>query len=533
MKAKKYLMAFVAIATLSSCSQQEEFFSGGTQSPLDENVVTFGTYLGQALQTRATSIGTEELKAGPGFGVFAYYTEEADFAENTFIPDFMRNQKVAWNGSEWFYTPLKYWPSNDDHKISFFAYAPYVAEADAVNNSITSLPEMGTKLEDGTVTKPSDPVIGFTLNPDYKKQTDLLYNDAEFTTDVVKPTIDQKVQFKFKHALSRVGFKAMVIIDEVADKEDGSVSGDGSNHKDISLGAGSTVTINSIAFKAKNVSKSGSLHLNTGKWDNLNPGELSYDFGEDDFIKGSNIFSGSASESTAADDGASDEGTGGKKSPAVKLLDEYLMLIPNKVNNRGIAEKANLEMAINYTIATDDENIAGGKIEFKQDMNVPFDFEFKQGEAYDFVIHIGLTSAKMDASVNDWGNTDTEISANRTVYESNNYLGSFEMYPYNEQLELEVTLNGKPAEIYKAKVIYQDKNGKLKYTIPVFEEMTAKFDGSSCSFLGWSTVQYDVIIDSDSAPGGLYQPGDAVEIPSVEKLDNFKLYAVWEAKGTN
>lgn len=185
-------MAFVAIATLSSCSQQEEFFSGGTQSPLDENVVTFGTYLGQALQTRATSIGTEELKAGPGFGVFAYYTEEADFAENTFIPDFMRNQKVAWNGSEWFYTPLKYWPSNDNHKISFFAYAPYAAEADAANNSITSLPEMGTKLEDGTVTKPSDPVIGFTLNPDYKKQTDLLYNDAEFTANLMKQSIDQK-----------------------------------------------------------------------------------------------------------------------------------------------------------------------------------------------------------------------------------------------------------------------------------------------------------------------------------------------------
>lgn len=45
MKAKKYLMAFAAIATLSSCSQDEEFVLNNGQSSYDKNAVTFGTYL--------------------------------------------------------------------------------------------------------------------------------------------------------------------------------------------------------------------------------------------------------------------------------------------------------------------------------------------------------------------------------------------------------------------------------------------------------------------------------------------------------
>lgn len=58
----------------------------------------------------------------------------------------------------------------------------------------------------------------------------------------------------------------------------------------------------------------------------------------------------------------------------------------------------------------------------------PFGFNFKQGEICDFVLHIGLTSVKLDAAVEKWGMTSTETSADRTVYESNNYIGSFEMH---------------------------------------------------------------------------------------------------------
>lgn len=525
MKAKNYLMAFAAIAAMSSCSQQEEFINGKSPSSPDENAVTFSTYLGQALQTRATLIDTEELKkANVGFGVFAYLTGTEDFSEGS-IPDFMYNQQVTWDKDNniWTYTPLKYWPNEDDHKISFFAYAPYQSpEEVAEGENIISIPSNNVA---GT------PMIGFRLNSDYKKQIDLLYNGTP-AINLIKPSIDTKVEFKFKHALSRVGFKAIIIVDEVADKEDGSSSGDGSNHKPILLDENSTVTINSITFKSTNFSTSGNLNLKTGEWDIQNSGEMTFDFDDDDFINGSNIFKGS--ESTVADENDTDKNTSKENSRVQKLTNEYLMLIPNRINEGNEIERAKVDLIVNYTIETKDEKLANEKISFDEVIEAPFEFEFKKGEAYDFVIHIGLTSVKLDASVNDWGNTNTEISANRTVYESTNYLGTFQMFLHNGQEELAVFLNDKPTnEAYRAKVMYKNANGQLTYTIPVFNNMTAKYYGSNCIFLGWSTKRHDVVDSEGDVSGDLYQPGDNVQILSEEELDNFELYAVWMTRGTD
>lgn len=538
MKAKKYLMAFAAIAAMSSCSQEEEFINRKTPSSPDENAVTFSTYLGQALQTRATSIDTEELK-NVGFGVFAYHTGIANFDDVDSIPNFMYNQEVTWvaeapgdtedKPGAWTYEPKKYWPNEDDHKISFFAYAPHqtTEEIDKGTN-ITSIPENTDK---------GVPMIGFRLNPDYKKQIDLLYNARE-NINLPKPSIDTKVQFEFRHALSRVGFKAIIIVDEVASKDDGSESGDGSNHKDILLDENSTVTINSITFKLSNFSKSGKLNLKTGKWEDITKSgdAMKFKFGKDDFIPGSNILKLGTNENTVADKNRTDESAGKENSRVVKLTDEYLMLIPNLVNDDETIERANVELTVDYTIETEDESLANQKITFNENIPASFDFEFKKGEAYDFVIHIGLTSTKLEASVEEWGNTGTGIDANRTVYESNNYLGTFEMI-FNSAAGLEVTVNGETyndkEKSYKAKVMCKDENGKLKYTIPEFNNIEATYGGSSCMFLGWTTEKDQVIVTGGDAPNNLYQKGDQVEIPAEETLDNFKLYAVWGVGGTD
>lgn len=538
MKAKKYLMAFAAIAAMSSCSQEEEFINGKTPSSPDENAVTFSTYLGQALQTRATSIDTDELK-NVGFGVFAYHTGIANFDDVDSIPNFMYNQEVTWvaeapgdtedKPGAWTYEPKKYWPNEDNHKISFFAYAPHqTTEEIGEGTNITSIPKNTDK---------GVPMIGFRLNPDYKKQIDLLYNARE-NINLPKPSIDTKVQFEFRHALSRVGFKAIIIVDEVASKDDGSLSGDGSNHKDILLDENSTVTINSITFKLNNFSTSGNLNLKTGKWEDIKQSDkaMEFEFGKNDFISGNNVFYGGANENTVADKNRTDESAGKENSRVVKLTDEYLMLIPNLVNKDKTIDKANVELTVDYTIETEDESLANQKITIPEDISAPFDFEFEQGKAYDFVIHIGLTSTKLEASVGKWGNTDTGIDANRTVYESNNYLGTFEMI-FNSAEGLKVTVNGETysnkEKSYKAKVMCKDEGGTLTYTIPKFNKIEATYEGSSCSFLGWSTEEYDVIIDEDNKPNNLYQAGDQVKISAEEGLDNFKLYAVWMSVGTN
>lgn len=76
MKAKKFLMAFAAIAAIStvSCTQEEELFvnNGANSETTDGDAVAFGTYLAGAPESRAAVMDLPALKE-EGFGVFGYY----------------------------------------------------------------------------------------------------------------------------------------------------------------------------------------------------------------------------------------------------------------------------------------------------------------------------------------------------------------------------------------------------------------------------------------------------------------------------
>lgn len=171
MKKLKFFAASLGLMTLAACSNSDEVFNGAdqlAQLEQEDNAITFGTYMGQAAQTRAAYEGsmTNALLKSKGFGVFGYYTNTNTYegvngnrSSWTGKTNFMYNQKV-WDEADdgtWEYTPLKYWPNdistgdvdknaNPDEatgsvnggKISFFAYAPY---ADAVgSDGITVLP---------------------------------------------------------------------------------------------------------------------------------------------------------------------------------------------------------------------------------------------------------------------------------------------------------------------------------------------------------------------------------------------------------
>ena len=165
---KKFLFAAAALAMLASCSQNDDLNSAPVVAEVENNAITFGTYVGGASSTRAGqtgSITTDALKTGThkdyGFGVFAYYTGKVTYSATngsspTLAPNFMFNQQVKWDkdaaaGSvtNWTYAPLKYWPNEvadgsiDDQNndsgndpattdysnggnLTFFAYAPYV-----------------------------------------------------------------------------------------------------------------------------------------------------------------------------------------------------------------------------------------------------------------------------------------------------------------------------------------------------------------------------------------------------------------------
>lgn len=377
-------MAFAAIAALNSCSQNEEFALDNGQSSYDKNAVTFGTYLGQEPKTRATVTTIEVMKGNtyPGFGVFAYNTEAANFADasSTATPDFMRNEQVKWDDTAWTYTNVKRWP--DEEKVSFFAYAPYTATPGAEN--ITDLPSQTTT---------GDPVIAFTVAKNVGDQIDFLY--AEAKTDQTKETNGGKVQFEFNHALSRIGFKA---------KLEGEAGSKGS------------VTINTITFKSSALSTSGKFNLHTGKWIESKAEEnMKYTFTTDNFETGSNVLT--LPEDEAANNPVVLTGNG-----------NYLMLIPT-----GPDSKAGIDITVNYTETLEDGTPRSVTL------TTPFEFAFEQGKAYSLVLSINLTpkseqpiDVSFTAEVKSWDNLELDGSGGDVDIDYN--VATLTLYAMNPDL---------------------------------------------------------------------------------------------------
>ncbi len=141
---------------------------------------------------RAETTVTAGLKK---IGVFGYSHEGAyATTASTLFPNYFLNQSVIkpTGSAVWSYpgTP-RYWPLNEDTKLSFFAYAPFVD----VEDTFTLLPSAVSQ----TVT----PTIAYTVPSDIYKQVDLLWSNA---FDQVYSTNSGVVEFEMDHALARLDF---------------------------------------------------------------------------------------------------------------------------------------------------------------------------------------------------------------------------------------------------------------------------------------------------------------------------------------
>lgn len=138
---KIYLLA-AAAALFAACSSSDDLaVKEQPQVQSEPGAVGFDAYL-QRATTRAGATGdlvnsgaTAELWE-EGFGVFGYYTDNRDY-DQLAQPNFMYNQWVHKNlvgDTKWTYEPVVYWPneygnnaiSDDNDRVTFFAYAPYV-----------------------------------------------------------------------------------------------------------------------------------------------------------------------------------------------------------------------------------------------------------------------------------------------------------------------------------------------------------------------------------------------------------------------
>lgn len=171
------------------------------------------------VSTKASGeISTLSALCEGGFGVFASYTGLYHYSESSVTSDFMHNQEVTWNGSDWEYDPVKYWPNEVGGHVSFFAYAPF-SDGDPDNGSAGyCIPSFSHAKEQ------TDPWIIYRIHTDPAQQVDLLYSLP--VLDQTRPEPAYKLPFDFRHALACVGDDISVnIAQDVKTKLDAFVSG--------------------------------------------------------------------------------------------------------------------------------------------------------------------------------------------------------------------------------------------------------------------------------------------------------------------
>ncbi|MBQ8462983.1 MAG: fimbrillin family protein [Prevotella sp.] len=299
--------------------------------------MNFSIYTQRA--TRAgygTEITTDVLKNGDfGFGVFGFYSNNDDYSQ--FLqPNFMYNQQVKWDGSNWTYEPVKYWPneygnaaeSDDVDKVTFFAYAPWVE----VNPS-TGVP-VGTPateyekalLQSKNITSVNkntaigDPIIKYVVDTDPKTSVDLLwgvvpmggqepsttnYTDITGSTSLTggwpymnlikeQAASNGKVNFNFMHATAKLN----VQID--ADVDEATISGGHSKEVD----AKTRIYVRSVSFTG--FAMKGALNLNNSDVVAGMPNWLDFDSSKELSFDGVTFYDGRKDGKEATKNGAQD-----------------------------------------------------------------------------------------------------------------------------------------------------------------------------------------------------------------------------------
>ncbi len=152
--------------------------------------------------------GLEDLKDGQagangGFGVYALYTGAEDFQDGkTDYTDFgvvLNKRQFYWDASQWKYiAPEEYWPTAEDHRLSFFAFAPYApfqAAASYTKGGVAQVPyTMATDLTVASLEAQNDLLWG--------TNADGLPHKNVQETDFPGGFVDMH----FHHALAKVDF---------------------------------------------------------------------------------------------------------------------------------------------------------------------------------------------------------------------------------------------------------------------------------------------------------------------------------------
>lgn len=451
--------AVMAAMTLASCSSsddsQQAADNGKAPVLATKTAVSFDAYTGRSV-TRAGVTGELDDAAlqtvDQGFGVFAYYTDLKKY-DQTYVPNFMYNTHVSYDGtSAWTYTPVMYWPneygadatSDDEDKVSFFAYAPYVATGSAAAGSVTGDATWGITGFSRNTTA-GDPIVKYIASFDPAQSVDLCWGvvgdgevnwgkiqgNTDQAMEVGKPWLDvehpqtttQKLKFTFKHALTKLNVQIDADPDITAHDESTTLAADNQTK----------IYVRSISFTG--IAMKGALNLNNAtankaQWLDYS-GSTDLPYGEGITVKDQRR----DGREGGANAEATNELPGGlnpdivqsttwgdaNEKPGVthelkNLFAGAALTTPVYVIPTGEA----LTVTIVYDVETANNDLPGylsdgaqhgSSIENRITKTIKFngaESGLDSGKAYTVKLHLGMNSVKYDAAISNWENAANE-----------------------------------------------------------------------------------------------------------------------------
>lgn len=480
-KDTKTIICNIAVALLlTACTDSASIGNetgGQTAVGHDEPApISFATYT-QRANTRAGlggEISTAALKTGAhkdeGFGVFGYYHNDYVY-DGQSLPDFMYNQKVAYKAATggvpegFYYDPLRYWPnetganavSESVDRVSFFAYAPYVA-ADAD----TGIPTGAVAYGETGITAVSrnrqkgDPTVSYRLSTDPDKSVDLCWAEPVLN----KTRMDygggtNKVMLQFHHALAKLNVTVDAQVDNLSATDDpagGALTNDGQTR----------IYVRSITFTG--LATEGALNLNNSIYSDLSKARWQGADGSASINKDPvTIHDGryDGQEGMTADEGEALGGHGlnsdiiqsttwndANATPGVTRTARNLFGTSATTTTAPvyvIPTGEPMTVTIEYDIETADdlaEYVSDGQtngisvgnritrtITTDGSTDVTKALRLESGKAYTVNLHLGLNSVKFDADVTDWESVDDLKLWSQTI----NYSGSAKEFTVTEK----------------------------------------------------------------------------------------------------
>ena len=477
---KKIYIFAAAAALFAACSSNEELtLNDQPQAPTEAGTVGFDAYMQRSVTRSGTAgdLTTEVMKAGNGFGVFGYYTDNNDY-DQLAIPNFMWNQQVTAHFEStdfkyWEYSPIKYWPneyganavSDDNDKVSFFAYAPYipVASDGKAPDQTYGITGMTRNITAG------DPIIKYIGSFDATKAVDLCWGVCQQSDWQViqngeaqefalgKPWLNvqrpasaealgentgQKLKFQFLHALAKMQIDVDAFVDGYDNTEN--------------LNDQTKIWIRSVRFTG--FTMKGALNLNNENayepyWMNYNGiGDLVaddditiYDQRKDgkEGMQGATATNekvGGLNEAFIQNENAISTGNwsgapaGVTNSPANLFKNGgifYVIPTGDPVEIEIIYDVETINNNLGNTISdgatpgSSIENRISKKIKFGDNITV-----LEAGKAYNIHLHLGMNSVKFDADVVGWDDMaapDIDLPANMPAFEATSNTGKLDI----------------------------------------------------------------------------------------------------------